>query len=431
MSRYSSFACLALVSGVVALTGCQPHATSSTAADAQPQVEVRPVTITAAPLQVRAVERRISVVGSLRALETIEISAKVPGRVDRLHVDVSDRVKPGDLLVEIDRVDYELAVEEAQRALERELAQVGLTEVPDKSFDPQTLPAVMRANLLVEHAQKEFDRSKSLAAKGAGSVQEYEQALTNLRVEQVSLRQTMLQINATLAAIRHAQTRLATASRQLAEASIVAPQLDRLPMLPSGAELRYAVSQRLTAPGETVSTASGPLLQLVIDDILKLQATVPERYAGEVKLGQKLDVYVDAYPDEVFPATISRISPVADSESRTFEIEALVTNADHRLPSGVFAKASILTRESEEALTVPLEAITSFAGVTKVFALHEGKAHPVPVTLGVRGEGWVEVVGELDATSTVATSGHSQLSDGVSVELREQIATRAAESRGS
>jgi hypothetical protein len=49
----------------------------------------------------------------------------------------------------------------------------------------------------------------------------------------------------------------------------------------------------------------------------------------------------------------------------------------------------------------------------------------------VRGEGWVEVVGELDATSTVATSGHSQLSDGVSVELREQIATRAAESRGS
>ena len=403
----------------VTLSGCQHGESHATEA---PQPAARPVTVTIAPVVQRVVERRIHVVGTLEALETISIGAKVTGRVERVLVDVSDRIEAGDTLLEIDRTDYVLAVDEAQPNLERELARVGLTKLPDASFDPETLPAVIRSRLLIEHAQKEFDRAKKLAEKGAGTMQEFEQTETNLRVEQASQRQIMIEVNSTLAAVRHAQTRLATATRQLSETRIVAPTIDNLPMLPSG-KLQFAVAKRMVAPGETLTANSGPLLQLVIDDALKLVVNVPERYAGQVQLGQAVDVQVEAYPGETFSATVTRKSPTVDRDSRTFEIEALVLNADHRLQCGAFAKASVRTQAAAKAITVPIEAISNFAGVTKVFAVEDGQAKQIAVTLGARGDGWVEVIGDVSPQATIVTSGHSQLAEGTSVEVRQQVAT--------
>lgn len=413
-----------LLASLLALTqsGCQQHASHAAAPSQEAKPEVRPVTVTTAPLESRSIQRRIAVVGSLNALETIDIGAKVSGRVDRVLVDISDRVSPGDVLVEIDPVDYELAVEEAQRSLEQQLARVGLAELPPEDFDVEKLPAVVRSRLLVEHAQKEFERAKKLAEKGAGTLQEFEQAETNLRVEQAAERQTMIEINTTKAAIRHSVTRLETAKRQLAETMVMAPKLAEYSMLPTGGTLQYAVSKRMVAPGETLAAASGALLQLVIDDVLKLKATVPERYAGQLKVGQRVEVNVEAYPSEIFDASISRISPVVDVESRTFEVEALVPNADQRLKCGAFAKANIVVQESAEAVTAPLEAISSFAGVTKLFVVVDGKSTQVPVELGARGEGWVEVVGKVSPGMQAVTSGHSQLANGTPVEVREQVA---------
>ena len=120
-----------------------------------------------------------------------------------------------------------------------------------------------------------------------------------------------------------------------------------------------------------------------------------------------------------FDGKVARISPVVNVDSRTFEIEALVPNADHRLQCGVFAKAHIVTQAEAEALTAPLAAISSFAGVTKIFTVQDDKAHQVTVTLGARGDGWVEVIGDLKLPTAVITSGQSQLADGTLVEVRQ------------
>ncbi|HTN77933.1 MAG TPA: efflux RND transporter periplasmic adaptor subunit, partial [Pirellulaceae bacterium] len=419
MNRTSAriYLAIALFCGsAMASAGCQGSASHAPAESTAP-VELPAVAVTLSPVVPRDVERRIAVVGTLNALETISISAKVSGRVEHVRVDVSDRVAPGAVLVEIDRTDYQLAVDETQRNLESELARLGLTELPDKSFDPLQLPVVVRSQLQLEQAQREFERNKRLAEKGATSQQDLEQTETSLRVHQASLRQIMIEVNSTLAAVRHAQTRLATANRQLSEATILAPKLERLPMLPGGGELRFTVAKRMVASGETLSSASGPILTLVIDDVLELSANVPERYLGQLKVGQAVDVQVEAYPGEIFRATISRISPVVDPESRTIEVEALVANSEHRLSSGAFAKASILTNAHEQAVTAPLEAISTFAGVTKVFAVADGVARQIPVTIGARGPGWVELIGEVDASIQVATSGLGQLADGTKVEI--------------
>lgn len=77
----------------------------------------------------------------------------------------------------------------------------------------------------------------------------------------------------------------------------------------------------MATAGELTILGGSPLLELVIDDALKLKATVPERYASEVQLGQTVELKVEAYPNDVFQARIARISPTIDSENRTFEMK--------------------------------------------------------------------------------------------------------------
>jgi membrane fusion protein (multidrug efflux system) len=132
---------------------------------------------------------------------------------------------------------------------------------------------------------------------------------------------------------------------------------------------------------------------------------------------------VEAYPNDVFQARIARISPTIDSENRTFEIEAHVANKDHRLQHGSFAKASILTRAADQAVMAPLESLVTFAGVTKLFYLDGETVREVPVSLGVRDAGWVEVIGDLPQQGAVVTSGQTQLAAGSKVSIRQPIAT--------
>lgn len=406
--------CLAIVAG------CGKHGTTTPTAEAT--VVAKPVVVTVAQLQQRPVQRRIAVVGTLHGLERVQISAKVAGRLEKVLVDVGDRIKPETKLIELHQLDFKLAVDEAQRALERELAKLGLTEIPKERFDAEKLPSMIRGRLLVANARRKFERLKGLNQKNAVTDQEFEQATTDLEVEESSLQQTLLDIRATQAAVRYQQSVLDSARRQLAETTISAPPSD----FPSLSDLNlqgcgYVVSRRMATAGELAILGGSPLLELVIDDALKLKATVPERYASEVHIGQTVELKVEAYPNDVFHARIARISPTIDSENRTFEIEAHVINQDHRLQHGSFAKASILTRTADQAVMVPLESLVTFAGVTKIFYLEGETVRDIPVSLGVRDNGWVEVIGELPEQGSIVTSGQTQLAAGSRISIRQAI----------
>jgi membrane fusion protein (multidrug efflux system) len=174
-------------------------------------------------------------------------------------------------------------------------------------------------------------------------------------------------------------------------------------------------------------STSMSIFKLVVDDYMKLGATVPERYVGEVKVGQEVDIEIEAYPGRVFKGLVVRMNPTVDPANRTFQIVIGVPNPDRTLRAGSFAKAAVSTRVDPAAVTVPEEAIVSFAGVTKVFVVDGGRAHEVHVTTGIRLEmgtggrpaGWVEVTGELKAGAAVVTSGQSQLSEGKPVRVRD------------
>ena len=105
-------------------------------------------------------------------------------------------------------------------------------------------------------------------------------------------------------------------------------------------------------------------------------------------------------------------------------------NESRKLKAGSFVKASITTDAAAGALTVPQEALVTFAGVTKVFLVEGGKARAVSVQPGAAVESsaggpvWVEVPGDLKPGDLVVTSGHSKLADGTPVRIRESSPNR-------
>jgi len=179
--------------------------------------------------------------------------------------------------------------------------------------------------------------------------------------------------------------------------------------------------------GEYVKEAT-PLFRLIADDVVKLRAAVPERYASRLKVGQHVTVNVEAYPDD-FAGVITRINPQIDPANRTFQIEAVVPNEKHFLKPGAFARGQVETHVDAAVPFVPQEAIIAFAGVNKVFTVKDGKAVEAVVETGERKGELVEVVKGVGAGQSVVMSGASKLATGVAVTVKAEGAptTRAAE----
>jgi len=403
----------------------------SAAQDRKLAAQAPEVPVTIAPVTPRAVERAVEVVGTLEGYEEVNLGAKVEGRVARIHHDVGDEVAPGEPLLDIEDTDYRLAVLEARRGLELELARLGLRELPEGGkFDPSRVPAVVRARSQEDNARQVMERARRLGVGRVIGAEEMEKAQAEAGATRAGREHAELEARAVLATARLRQAQLETATQKLADARVRAPcpSPARLPPGCSGpGAVRYVVAARKAAEGEMVRAFPAvTLFRLVIDHPLKLVATVPERFIGEVKAGQPVSLAVEAYPGEAFAGTVSRLNPTVDRASRTFAVEVTVPNESRRLRPGSFAKARVLTRRSDRALTVPEEAVVRFAGVVKVFVVEGGQARAVPVRTGEvvpvnnggRNQRWVEAAGELAAGASVVTSGQSQLADRTAVRVR-------------
>jgi RND family efflux transporter MFP subunit len=400
------------------LSGCQKQAPAETTSTTA--VAPEPIVVTVAPVEVRKVERRVSVVGTLAGFEEFTMTPKVEGRVDTIAFDVGDRVSPGTAMLQLDAIDHRLAVQEAERGLEMEMSKLGVNELPKAEFDVEELPSVVRARLMMENAKRRADRQRNLFQTNASTQELLDQSISDLNVAEASLKQARFDARTTVATVRHRQAILDVSRQKLDETTLRAPRFT--PGKEFGdAKVDYVVTRRHVSVSEMVRAfPSTPVFELVIDNILKFRTGIPERHLSQVHIGQKVGIRVEAWPDHIFPATVSRIDPSINSESRTFMVEALVPNLDHRLLAGGFAKAEAVLEENAEAITVPLDAVIQFAGVTKVFRIQNDVVSEVIVRLAGRGPGWVEVLGELKPTDTVVTSGQSKLSDGVAVRVREK-----------
>lgn len=147
---------------------------------------------------------------------------------------------------------------------------------------------------------------------------------------------------------------------------------------------------------------------------LKVEFSVPERYAGTLAAGTPLTFTAegDLTPRQAkVYASDSRVDP----ETRTYTIRALYANTDGRLVPGRYVSVNLTTRQYDRTLAVPSEAIVSEMGIDKVFRCRNGKAEAVEISKGLRTDAQVQVLKGLSVGDTVITSGTMQLRQGQSV----------------
>lgn len=359
------------------------------------------VRITAATVEPREVERTVELVGTLRPEEELTISNENPGTVERILVDLGDRVAQGQLLVQLDPRDARYTFEQAQasltsakRALDRARANLAASQAN-----------VRRARAVLENAQVNRRRFEELFNEGAVAASQRDAAVTDADVARASLETAEGQLESdreavavAQAAIAQAEAAVRTAEKRRKDTEVRAPMAGE-------------VQKRLVSTGETFKEKT-PLLILVRTQTLKLGGEVPERFSQAVQTGQTVRVTTDATGGRQFPGRIVRVAPAVNPDTRSFAIEALIPNPDGALKGGAFAKAEILVRKDSGIPFLAEEAVVNFAGITKVYVVADGSVTERSVRLGVRQDGMVEVLEGVKLGEQVAASNLGQLAQG-------------------
>jgi RND family efflux transporter MFP subunit len=362
--------------------------------------------ITVAPVEAREVQRRIDVVGTLEADEEVMVYGQVSGSVDRILVDLGDRVKAGQPLLQLDQADLQLQASKAEAILRQTRTRLGALDGRDILPDDQQ-PVVRQAKANSDDAALWYERMQSLHKEGAVSRNDLDTALAKSQALKAALDGALDQVRALADQLREQQAALDLARRNLQYTVIRAP-------------IDGSIKERNVSAGQYIAGGTmqnTKLLILVRDDPLKLKAAVPERFQGQIRPGQQVKVQVEAYPGREFIGTAKRVGPAVFTDTRTFPIEARVPNHEGLLKPGSFAKARIQIRVDRGIPFVPEEAVYYFVGITKAFVVKGGIAQERQITVGERQDGLVEIVEGLQRGEQVATSHLSQLFGGATVQV--------------
>ncbi|MFO0826874.1 MAG: efflux RND transporter periplasmic adaptor subunit [Phycisphaerales bacterium] len=374
-----------------------------------------PIPVRLASVERRGAQRTVDVTGTLYGAEEATISAVVPGRVESIACDVGDVVDQGSVLAQIESLQYSLALDQKRAAMLESLASLGLTELPGDDFDPAQVPTVVKARRAAENAEARFHRAEQLWKQDPPLISE--QDFSDLRTARDLAKSdadvALLNARSTLAAARSRRVEIALAQERLDHAAVRAPQLGEASPGGAHAASKYAVAGRLVSIGEYV-TAGAPMFRLIASDPIKFRADVPERFVDQLRVGQSALLRVEAYPD-AFSGTVVRVNPQINVRNRTFQVEIDVPNADNRLRAGAFGRCAVVIGEDADVPFVPEAAIVSFAGISKVFSVADGKAVEHRIDTGRRSDGLVEIIGAPAGLERVVVSGGRKLATGTPV----------------
>jgi multidrug resistance efflux pump len=263
--------------------------------------EDKPSTIRTEPVRAFSLRRNVDVVGSLAAQDQATISAEASGNVSRILADLGDRVVVGQVLVELDGEKLRYSAAEQNAALDRALAKYGASR-PDRLPPIEQTPDVQKAAAELSQVKQAYDRATELYKRQLLPKQVRDDAEATYRAMQAAHESAMQNAQNLRADIAASVASAKLADRRLRDASIRAP-------------FNGYVEKRLVSLGQLVN-AQTPVMSIVRMDPLKVAAEIPEAMTPWVKVAQPLTLFVDAYPDRPFTATVSRISPSINPQTR-------------------------------------------------------------------------------------------------------------------
>jgi RND family efflux transporter MFP subunit len=343
-----------------------------------------PVAVEVMPVKQTTIQDIGYFTGTLNPKSEYIVAPKVGGRLERLYVDIGDRVKRGQLIAHLEDAEYLQQVDQAQAELEVAKAKIEET----------------RSNLGI--AEREFQRAKTLREKKIASESELETAEAQFKAQSAMLRVAKAQLAQQEAALKASQVRLSyTQIRASWE---------------DGDEYRV-VGERFVHEG-TMLAPNASIVSILEIGVLTAVVHVIERDYSKIVIGQEAVVTTDAYPGRRFLGKVVRIAPLLKETSREARIEIEVPNPDQTLRPGMYVRIQVEFEKHPDAMVVPMPALIKRQSREGVFIVdtEKGIAHFIPVTVGIANDHWVEVV-DPPLAGLVVTLGQHLLSDGSPVIL--------------
>lgn len=354
--------------------------------------EKNPVPVQVANVHHGPISLRRTFSGSIEPRTKFTVAPKISGRIQVLHADVSDQVRRGQLLVELEDAEYKQEVIEAQ-------ANLAVAEA-------NHVEAVSR----LEIAQRELQRTKTLFNRGVASESAFDSAKATFLTSQSAVKVAAANLEREQAMLRAAGIRLG-----YTQVKAEWQQGDN----------QRTVAERFVDEGNTVA-ANTPLLSIIeLNPVIAVIQVIEKDYPL-ITLGQKAKVYTDAYPERVFAGVVSRISPIFRESSRQARMELEVANPDHLLKPGMFSRCTLELQKIDDAISVPDTAITSRNDQRGVFKVdNDGTSVEwVPVEPGFTSGDRVRLIAP-ELSGRVVTLGQQLIKDGSAVRITEEISTTA------
>ena len=322
--------------------------------------------------------------GSLSPRSQFIVTSNVSGRLERLRVNIGDRVKQNHIIANVDDAIFQEQVQRAKADLD--VANANLAEA--------------ESALLV--AQREFERSQTLSKTKILSQ-------SKLDAAEAAYHAAVARVNVAKATVVSRESALKTAELNLSYTIIKASWSD-------GAPTRI-IAERFVDEG-TLLKANDAVVSVVDIQSITCVIYVIERDYFRVKPGQQADITTDAFAGTAFEGKVARIAPILKETSRQAQIEIDIPNPDERLKPGMFVRVRLRFEQIENATVVPVAALVTRNEQQGVFAvdMQRNTATFVPVTVGVTNKGIAQIISP-PLSGAVVTLGQHLLEDGARITL--------------
>lgn len=322
-------------------------------------------------------DERVELVGSLEAVDQVQIRSRIIGYLDRIPFDIGDSVEAEDIVVELNELTYLERVSKANQAHKVALAQQGA------------------ATARRDQIQLEVARLKELAADGVGTAQQQEDALSRLAVAQA-------EIGLEEARVSEASAEFDDAKNALDELKIKSP-------------ISGVVAERTVEVGDLAKTEE-VLMRIVNLKRIRTVVHVVERDYEKVRKGQEATIEVDSVPGRTFTGNVVARAPVVDPETRTARVIIDIENEEEILKPGMHARVAIVASHRDDAQVIPISALQERNGRQFVYVSESDKiARRRYVTTGIRDGELVEVLSGIEPDVTVITLGSRLVQDGSTI----------------
>lgn len=403
------------------------------------RAESAPVPVTVAKVEVRDISATLELTGNLLPRRRTILVSELNGVIDSipnsrnnisfeldgttvtqpLRLDIGQPVSKGDVLVQINRSEYELNVKAAQARLakaERELQELIAWRRPEEIRKLEA--AVAEAQAQLENTQSVLTRQESLVAENATSRESYDRAVAQAKLAHAAVERaaaeldiakkgpTQEQIEVARSAVAQAQADVDLRQDELRKATIVAPY-------------DAVITDRYVDEGEYVTAQPRvELMELMDLSFLTVQVGVPERYLNRVASGDEVRVFVEGASEPV-RGLVVLVNDKVEPETRTYRTRIAIDNRDGRLKAGQFARVEFVMANAKDSLVVPDTALVYSGGQPQVFVFEGDQAKLRTIRPGISSGEFTEVLSGLAPGLRVIVDDPSILADRMAVQIRD------------